>query len=124
MMCDTVILDASAIIHTRNVLALRGLGCRFYTTNYIIEELKDARACVMPELLGVEVIEIGLDEIEEIRKSLKLPKALSNADVSVIALALRLRNEDPLIVTDDTLLIAVLKRLGFRYKPVILRKRR
>ncbi|MFP3215839.1 MAG: twitching motility protein PilT [Vulcanisaeta sp.] len=117
-----VIIDASAVFHTRDLRVLSSMG-RLVTTNYVINELKDVRASVIPEVLNIEVYEISEEEISEARRRYHLPRLLSDADVSLIILALKLRDEDPIVVTDDSLLIKFLKKLGIKYSVVFLRPR-
>ncbi|WP_069807786.1 twitching motility protein PilT [Vulcanisaeta thermophila] len=122
-MSSVYILDTSAILHVRNAYALTQLGT-LVTTNYVVNELRDARAQVMPEVLGIMVYEVGGDEIRRVRERYHIPRLLSDADVSLIALALKLRDLDPVVVTDDSLLIAFLRRLNIKYRVVFLRRRR
>ncbi|MFB6469797.1 MAG: twitching motility protein PilT [Vulcanisaeta sp. AZ3] len=117
-----IILDTSAMLHARDARSLISLG-HLITTNYVIEELKDVRAMVMPELLNLEVYEMDRDEINEVRRNYHIPRLLSDADVSLIALAIRLRDKNPVVVTDDTLLIKFLRRLGIKYLVIFLRRK-
>ena len=119
---NTVILDTSAILHMRDLRPLMGMG-NLVTTNYVINELKDVRAIAVPEILNISVYEISADEIVLARRSYHIPKLLSDTDVSLIVLALRLRDKNPLVITDDTMLIKFLRKLGIRYSVVFLRKR-
>ncbi|WP_054842018.1 hypothetical protein [Vulcanisaeta distributa] len=118
----TIILDTSAILHMRDLRPLMGMG-NLITTNYVINELKDARAIVVPEILNISVYDVGEDEIILARRNYHLPRLLSDADVSLIVLALRLRDKDPVVITDDSLLIKFLRKLGIRYSVIFLRKR-
>ncbi len=119
---DTVILDASAILHMRDLRPLMGMG-DLVTTNHVINELKDARAIVVPEILNISVYDISEDEIVRARRNYHLPRLLSDADVSLIVLALKLRDRNPMVITDDSLLIKFLRRLGIRYSVIFLRRR-
>lgn len=117
-----VILDTSAILHARDARPLLSMG-RLVTTNYVISELRDARATAMPEVLGLEVHDISEEEIKSARRSYHLPRLLSDADVSLIILAIKLRDKEPVVVTDDTLLIKFLRKLGIKYTVIFLRRR-
>lgn len=116
------IIDASAIFHTRDLRALLSLG-RLVTTNYIINELKDVRAVSIPDVLNIEIYEIGEEEVRIARRRYHLPRLLSDADVSLIILALRLKDENPVVITDDSLLIRFLRKLGIRYSAIYLKTR-
>ncbi|KUO79590.1 MAG: twitching motility protein PilT [Vulcanisaeta sp. JCHS_4] len=116
------IIDASAIFHTRDLRALLSLG-RLVTTNYIINELKDVRAVSIPDVLNIEVYEIGEEEVRIARRRYHLPRLLSDADVSLIILALKLKDENPVVITDDSLLIRFLRKLGIRYSVIYLKTR-
>ena len=118
----TVILDTSAILHMRDLRPLMSMG-NLVTTNYVINELKDVRAIAVPEILNISVYEISEDEIELVRRNYHIPRLLSDTDVSLIVLALRLKDKNPLVITDDTMLIKFLRKLGIRYSVVFLRKR-
>jgi len=48
---------------------------------------------------------------------------LSDADVSLIILALKLKDENPVVITDDSLLIRFLRKLGIRYSAIYLKTR-
>lgn len=119
---DTVILDTSAILHMRDLRPLMDMG-DLVTTNYVISELRDARAVVIPEILNISVYEISEDEIANARRNYHIPRLLSDADVSLIVLAMRLRNKNPLVITDDSMLIKFLRKLKIRYSVVFLRRR-
>ncbi len=120
---DTVILDTSAILHMRDLRPLMGMG-DLATTNYVVNELKDARAAVVPEILNISVYDISEEEIVLARKNYHLPRLLSDADVSLIVLALKLRGKNPVVITDDSLLIKFLRKLGgIRYSVIFLRRR-
>ncbi|KUO86411.1 MAG: twitching motility protein PilT [Vulcanisaeta sp.] len=119
---QVAIIDASAIFHTRDLRALLSLG-RLVTTNYIINELKDVRAVSIPDVLNIEVYEIGEEEVRIARRRYHLPRLLSDADVSLIILALRLKDENPVVITDDSLLIRFLRKLGIRYSVIYLKTR-
>jgi len=116
------ILDASAILHARNAEFLKNLGT-LYTTDLVIEELRDPRASAMPEILGINIIHVDHDDLVRIRRRYGLGHDLSDADVSLIVLALDMRNEDPIVVTDDALLVRKLRGLGIRVRPIFLRRK-
>lgn len=85
--------------------------------------MRDVRAIAVPEILNISVYEISADEIALARRSYHIPKLLSDTDVSLIVLALRLKDKNPLVITDDTMLIKFLRKLGIKYSVVFLRKR-
>ncbi len=118
----TVILDTSAILHMRDLRPLMGIG-ELATTNYVVNELRDVRAAVVPEILNISVYEVSEDEVRSARRNYHIPRLLSDTDVSLIVLAMRLRDRDPLVITDDSLLIKFLRRLGIKYSVVFLRRR-
>ena len=118
---SAVILDTSAILHARDLRALSSIG-QLVTTNYVINELKDIRAMVVPEVLNITVYEISEKEIELTRRNHHIPKLLSDTDVSLIVLAMKLRDKDPIVITDDSMLIKFLRKLGIKYSVVFLRR--
>ncbi len=117
----TVILDTSAILHSRDLRPLMAMG-RLVTTNYVINELKDVRAAVVPAVLNIDVYDVSAKEVALARRNHHLPKLLSDTDVSLIILAMRFRDEKPVVITDDSLLIKFLRKLGIEYLVVFLRK--
>ncbi|GAB6948157.1 hypothetical protein JCM16161A_22870 [Vulcanisaeta sp. JCM 16161] len=119
---DVVILDTSAILHMRDLRPLMSMGS-LVTTNYVINELRDERAIVVPEILNISVYEVSEDEVANARRNYHIPRLLSDADVSLIVLAMKLKDENPLVITDDSMLIKFLRRLGIRYSVVFLRRR-
>jgi UPF0271 protein len=112
-----VILDASGFF-----AGLQNLFQRVITTSYVIAEVKDARsseglATAMssgkivirdPSPSTVERVKGKLREMSE--------ETLSQADISLIALALEM--ESPIVFTDDYSLQNVLMNLGIPFKPV------
>ncbi|BDR91441.1 hypothetical protein [Vulcanisaeta souniana] len=116
-----VILDTSAILHSRDLRPLTAMG-HLSTTNYVVNELKDARAAVVPEVLNIDVYDISAKEVALARRNYHLPKLLSDTDVSLIVLAMRFRDEKPVVITDDSLLIKFLKKLGIEYLVIFLRR--
>ncbi|MGC8607547.1 MAG: twitching motility protein PilT [Vulcanisaeta sp.] len=119
---DAVILDTSAILHMRDLRPLSSIG-HLITTNYVINELKDARAIAVPEVLGIDIYDVSENDIILTRRAYRIPRLLSDTDVSLIVLAMKLRDRNPLVITDDSLLIKFLRRLGIRYSVIFLRKR-
>jgi rRNA maturation endonuclease Nob1 len=117
------ILDASAVFHARDAALLGELG-PLYTTSLVIEELRDPRARAVLGILDIHVVDVDPGEVRRARLTYGLGDELSDADVSLIVLALRMRSDDPIIVTDDVSLIRVLRNMGFRCRPIFLRPRK
>jgi len=102
---SSVILDASAFY--AGIPFLGSLKC--YTTNDVFEEIKHIkRSFAALEALidagNLQVREPGTKFIDTARRMAERSGDLakmSDADLSVIALALELKDSNPLIVTDD-----------------------
>lgn len=109
-----MVLDASAIIHGRD---LRLFQPPLYTTPQVVEELRDPRAQAAVDVLGVSVVEVEEDAVEELAR--RFPR-LSRADASALALAMRL---GCVLVTDDGDLAAAATRLGVRSEGIYRRRR-
>ena len=120
-----IVLDSSALFHLRDVHTLLSLGDKFYTTNFVISEVKDSRTIAVLDILSLNIVEINLKEIEYFRKKYGLSGNLSNADVSIVILALKLKNEcsELQVITDDLELAKVLKRFNINVQRVFFRKR-
>ena len=118
-----VILNSSAIFHVRNLKLLLSLGKEFHTTNFIINEIKDYRSQAIIEFLNIKIHEFNENEILNFKKKYKIPNNLSFADISIILLAFKLKDKNPIIITDDIELSKVLKKFGFKVKNIYFSKR-
>ncbi len=101
------VLDASALFHGRDMRAFQG---RLLTTRQILEELRDPRAQVALEILGVEIVDVDERRIEELAKK---ASGLSGADLSALALALE---TGCVLLTDDAALAKAARRFGVKAK--------
>ena len=97
-------VDASYIIHGRDLRIFAGLG-KLVTTRHVIEELRDARSIAMLDILGLEVVDVDEEEVAKLAKRFNI----STADASVLAAAKKLRCT---VLTDDAGLAKAAKRLG------------
>ncbi|ABL87913.1 PilT protein domain protein [Pyrobaculum islandicum DSM 4184] len=107
------VLDASAFIHGRDLRIFSGI---LYTTREVAEELKDPRAQAVLDILHIEVVEVDEKRIRDIVKKFS---HLSRADASLIVLALE---KGCVLVTDDSGLATVAKKLGIKVEGVFYRR--
>lgn len=101
------VLDASAFFHGRDMRVFQG---RLLTTRQVVEELKDPRARAALEILPIEVVDVDPEKIAELARR---ARGLSDADLSVLALALE---TGCVLLTDDVALAKAAGRLGIRAK--------
>jgi len=107
-----LIIDSSGLFHIRNAYAITetaSMGYRLVTTSLVVNEVKDARSQALLGILNMEVIDIDADRIKQVK--LENP-GLSDADASIVALALDLASQgiEVAVVTDDVGLIKALRR--------------
>ncbi len=107
-----LVLDASAVIHGRDVRIFGGV---LYTTREVIEELRDSRAQAAIDILRVEVVEVNRERVRDLAKRFNL----SNADASVLALALE---KKCVLVTDDGKLASTARKLGVKTRGIYMRE--
>ncbi len=122
------VLDASALIHS-NTMQIYDKQC--YITPSVASEVLDNISRLMLDI-GIERGSIKVVEPE--KKFLEMAKEyaistgdiakLSQQDLSVIALALQLRESgyDPIVITDDYSIMNVLVKAGIKYESIRFRK--
>ncbi|OYT25321.1 MAG: twitching motility protein PilT [Thermoprotei archaeon ex4572_64] len=115
-----VILDSSAIFHLKNLQVLRSIGAKLLTTNYVINEIKDSISQTIIDLINIEILEVHSEEVDRLRRKIK-SKDLSDADLSLIILAEKLKHHHPVIITDDFKLSQELKRRRFKVLKVLFK---
>jgi rRNA maturation endonuclease Nob1 len=102
-------------------------GAKVYTVKEVIDEVKDVESRERLELMlgagKVEVCEPTSENIEKARavaSSEKILEALSEADQKLLALAIELKEKgyNVMLVTDDSYLHALAKKLGILSKGV------
>jgi len=127
-MREIIILDASAIINGYNPLLVdkKEQVISVDTLNEILEKEKRKMvedALEINRLKKVTPKEEFVKKVEEIAKETNDKKYLSKSDVSTIALALEMKEKgfDPIIVTDDFSIQNVVKFLGLKYASVATR---
>jgi len=116
---EVVILDSSAFY---SGLAFTEVNL-FYTTEEVLKEVSHLRLSQM----ALESLKIKLDEGKEehLKKAKRMAELsgdkLSKTDLSVLALGLKLKEENlnPIIISDDYSLCNVATLLGLRVKPAI-----
>ena len=104
------VLDASAVLHARDARAFQGMT--LYTTDFVLEELRDPRARAAVEILGINVVPCEPKKLERERGALR---GLSPADISVLLLA---AEYGCILFTDDGKLYAAARRRGIRAKRI------
>ncbi|MFP3194904.1 MAG: hypothetical protein RXQ94_09330 [Caldivirga sp.] len=107
-----LIIDSSGLFHIRNAYAITemaSMGYRLVTTSLVVNEVKDARSQALLGILNMEVIDIDADHIKQVKLE---NSGLSDADASIVALALDLASQgiEVAVVTDDVGLIKALRR--------------
>ena len=117
------VIDAAAIF-TKYVLQLT---FPLYTTPQIVDEVKDKKGREVLETIRITGrFTIRKPSKKNIRKIIALSKdmgefsSLSEADISILALALDLIDEGkkPVIITDDYTVQNVAKSLGLSFQPI------
>lgn len=123
-----IVLDASAIINGYNPLLMIGNRqvISVDTLNEIIQEEKKKiieEALELKRLEKIDPEEKFVMKAEEIARETNDIKYLSKSDISTIALALELKEKgfEPIIVTDDFSIQNVIKFLGLKYTPIATR---
>ncbi|GEM_PF-926345 len=117
-----IILDSSAIFHLKNLQVLRSIGAKLLTTNYVINEIKDSISQTIIDLINIEILEVHSEEVDRLRRKIK-SKDLSDADLSLIILAEKLKYHHPVIITDDFKLSQELRRRRFKVLKVFFRSK-
>jgi UPF0271 protein len=117
------VLDASAIIGGFYSKSLAN-----FTTIEVILEIKDIKSSLLlqsaTENGHIRVEEPDYEDIEEIKKIIKSSGdilRLSSVDRNIIALALKLKRKgyDPVVVTDDYSMQNTLKTIEMQYRSVL-----
>ncbi|RLE78026.1 MAG: DNA-binding protein [Thermoprotei archaeon] len=118
-----VVVDANAIIDHDALLALETA----VTTPSVIDELRDERSRLRAEVsIAMGKLKVLSPSSEYVARVARLaeqvgsfPK-LSEADVSIVALALELKEsgESVAVVTDDYAVMDLARRLGIKCKPL------
>ncbi len=104
------VLDASAILHARDARAFQGMA--LYTTDLVLEELRDPRARAAVEILGINVVP---HEPRKLKGGAHTLRGLSPADISVLLLA---AEYGCTLFTDDGKLYAAARRMGVHAKRI------
>ncbi|MEM0365992.1 MAG: PIN domain-containing protein [Acidilobaceae archaeon] len=124
--------NTTIIVDTGAVLAGLPLIIKCYTTPQVIEEVKDKeskevveKALESEKLKVIEPPQRYIDKAVEIAEKAKTVGNLSSTDISIIALALNLKdkNIDVIVATDDyklqlTLIKANIKVTSIRYRKI------
>lgn len=117
------VLDAAAIFTSYPLFSYH--PC--YTTSKVVSEILDSKSREALELsvqLGKLVIldpeRKWVSKAIGIAKKVKTLNRLSKTDISIVALALKLKSEDlePIVLSDDYKLQYTLKSAGIEYSPV------
>ncbi len=116
-----VILDSSALFHIRSPEILR-TARRIVTTSLVADEVRDSISRAVFDVLNVEVVDVSTDEVSRVKRTVRTD-GLSDQDVSLIALAERLRVERPVVLTDDSRLARELRRRGIEVVRVFFGRR-
>ena len=118
------VMDTTAFIAGSYALSLNST-C--FTTNYVVNELKDKEsyskleaARIMGKLLIKDPSENSLSKIKEISYKLGMLHKLSKADLSILALSYELKKGgyEPIILTDDYSVMNIAKELNLEFKPL------
>lgn len=115
---SSVILDASAFYAG---IPFSG-SSRFYTTTKVFDEIKHIRKsfAVLETLLDAGNLRLKDPSADYLRDAKKLARQsgdlvkMSEADLSIVALALEFKALDPLIITDDYAIANVAKPAGIK----------
>ncbi|GBC74743.1 tRNA(fMet)-specific endonuclease VapC [archaeon HR06] len=116
---EVIVLDSSAFY---SGFAFTELNL-FYTTEDVLKEVSHLRL----SKIALESLKIKLDEgkrehLEKVKRMAEVSgDKLSKTDVSVLALGLKLKEENlnPIIISDDYSLCNVATLLGLKVKPAI-----
>ncbi|RUM47944.1 MAG: hypothetical protein DSY37_00945 [Hyperthermus sp.] len=125
-----LVLDTTAFI-AKLPLYSPPIGVKQYTTSLVIEEVKDRESLealnTITELGRVSVTDPSPSYVERVReeaKRLKMLRKLSSTDISVVALALELKERgqggggEVVLVTDDYAVQALASHLGLKFQPI------
>ncbi len=119
MKSEIYILDASAIINASFLPEGKLL-----TTELVRNEIKDHESKLLLESGQIKIFEPSKDSLETIKELIKEHKLklslFSEADISVLALALEFaKKEEVTIVTDDYDIQSLCSKIEINYRPVI-----
>jgi UPF0271 protein len=118
-----LIIDSAAVLNDPNFFFSR--DSRNLITNTVLAELRDSQSKALAEnalknnLLEISTpSEAAIEQVREKASALGMCR-LSLADLSVIALAMELRQQKPIVLTDDYSIQNILKFIGIEFRPVI-----
>ncbi|KZX10270.1 PIN domain-containing protein [Methanobrevibacter curvatus] len=115
------IIDASGFIN-----GFKPYGKNNFSVSEITEEIKDLKSKLSLEeaissgnLKISDVSDESLNELKKIIEKSGDTLRLSNPDIKLLALALELKDKNPIVVTDDYTIQNTLKILDIQFKPII-----
>ncbi|RLE79639.1 MAG: hypothetical protein DRJ51_01675 [Thermoprotei archaeon] len=119
------VLDASFFI---NLPALQIPEGECYTTPLVVDELKDSRSSLLEEVMSLlralKIMSPSKDTCKRVEVvSRRMNLDVSRADISVLALALMLKEEgkSPIILSDDYGIMSIAEALEIKFNPITTR---
>ncbi len=116
------VIDTSALLAGEQILNL--VAGHLFTTEQVKKEVKSMECTLKLEFLeskGLVVLKAKQNYLKKVKEALGPASGkLSTADLSVLALALQLREEgyEPTVLTDDYAIQNSCNLLGLKWKPV------
>jgi len=117
------LLDSAAVLNDEHFSFCP--SCKYITTAEIVMEFKDARSkALVDNALQAGVLSIREPSVPALKKAKETAKelgtkGLSEADLSIAALAIDLSARKPIIITDDYSLQNILKALEIEFRPAL-----